>query len=247
VTAPVPPDLWDRIQQLIRREIADYTRSGPLRNASITGGETIIQGGALRVLYPTDTGGRAAVYFGDLFSEDDEAYMGTGMLVQDPDGNDIASFRTDAGSNTARAMLRVGDAVAIATDPGGLLAYPMLSGGFHARRFADFRYAASTDTFETVAETHIFKQSARLQVGYRASMDTAATTGEVRILVNGQPFGAVQAHTYAVATRYVLGELADIGDWKDNLTVELQARRTTATGVLRIEPMHWRSWPSVDW
>jgi hypothetical protein len=241
VTAPVPPDLWGRIERMIDARVAAAMRSGPLRNASITGGEMIVQGGRLRVMYPDTEGGDAALYFGDIYNADDATErLGTGMMFQQPDGTDILSVRSDVDSGLPRATIRdaAGNTV-IQTDRniGEGLARPYISGAFYPARYADMTVSTTSATFETLWEAVIYKQHAYLLVGARASMDTAGATGETRVLVDGVQLGDVETEGYAIATN-IWGPLPVAGDHLESLTVQIQGRRTSATGALRVAPRY---------
>jgi hypothetical protein len=245
--AAVPQGFWARVQKMIDDSIAKYARSGPLRNATITEGALTIQNGVLRILYPDGQGGGAAVYYGNLVSgEDGSTYLGTGMLVQAPDGTDIASFSWDATGGGQTAHLHdAQNNIIVGNDKisGQGLAYPLIPAGFHRTRFNDFDVSTTSSTFETLWDTRIYKQQPRLLVGVRASMDTAGTTGELRILVNGVPLGSVAAQIFGVTTN-IFGPAAVAGAHTTALTIEVQGRRTSASGVLKVEPLFATGFPS---
>jgi hypothetical protein len=242
VTAPVPPDFFDKLRAMVRKEVADAMRSGPTRNMSITGGNLTVQGGAVRVFHPAQTGGDTAIYFGDLTNSDTGEYTGTGLLIQDTTGTDMVSARTDAATGTSRVALRTGDIVAVSTDVAGGMAYPMVGGPFARARYADMTVSTASPAFETLWRASVFRQQPQLMVGYDATMDTGATTGEVRVLVDGVLLGEVQEHTFALGTRTILGTpTTPLRQW---MTVEVQGRRTTAAGALRVEPLYWVGYPS---
>jgi hypothetical protein len=242
VTAPVPPDLWDKIRALVRQEMADYTRSGPLRNASITSGETVIQGGRLRVLFPAAEGGRAAAYFGDIYNENDpDEYLGTGMMFQAPGGTDIASFRSDV-ENAGIPLAIIRDAqgqIVFQTDreDGEGIARPYIPSTFYPARYADMTVSTTAAAFETLFEAVVYKQHPQLVASARYTMDAAATTGEVRVLVGGVQLGDVKTVGYAIGTG-IFGPLPIAGEHMDPITVQIQGRRTSATGALRVVPRY---------
>jgi hypothetical protein len=241
VTAPVPPDLWGRIERMIDARVADAMRSGPLRNASITGGETRVQGGKLRVLYPDDEGGDAAVYFGDIYvATDPDQRLGTGLLVQAPNGVDIASFRSNNETDVPLVQIRDGGGNQVfLTDQhnGQGLSRPYIGGAFYPARYVDMTVSTTSATFETLWEAVIYKQHAYLLVGARASMDTTGTTGETRVLVDGVQLGAVETEGFSIANN-IWGPLPVAGDHLEPLTIQIQGRRTSATGALRVVPTY---------
>ena len=146
--AGVPADFWGRIQKMIDDAVAKLARSGMLRNASITGGAlTIKEGGTLRVLYPATLGGGPGVFFGDIVGAITGNYLGTGMLIQAPDGTDMAVFRTDATLGTTMSNIYdSGDRIIFGNDAasGQGLARPYVGGAFAAHRFTDFRFSTTS-------------------------------------------------------------------------------------------------------
>lgn len=238
VDAGMPPGLWERIRSIIREEMAKFARSGFLRNASISeGGTFTIKGGRLRVLYPADQGGGDSVYCGDIYSGG--TYVGTGLLVQGPGGKDLVSFRSDVATGSTYVILRdsAENAVLYTSTAGDGLVRPYIGGAFHRQRFADWTVATTAAAFEGLWKGELVKQHGRLSVATQASMDTSGTTGEVRVLVNGQQLGDVKPIGYAL-TVSLFGPAAVPGANMELLTVEIQGRRTSATGALRVEPLH---------
>lgn len=250
--AAVPPGFWGRVQKMIDDSIARFARSGFLRNASITDGGLTIKGGgsltvedngSIRVRYPDGT---SSVYAGDIYGVESNEYSGTGLLVQGPDGRDIAHIRSDAATGNTSVVIRDAQGNAVfSTDriSGQGLAGPFLNGGFARARFTDFTVAANTDQFVTLWRQWVTKEQARLEVAYMASMDTSGTTGEVRVLVDGVQLGSTTAEGFAVGTRYILGSVA--GAHRKALNVEIQARRIGTTGALRVEPLYYSGRPAV--
>lgn len=236
--AAVPASLWGRIQKMIDDSIAKYARSGPLRNASITGGAglTIADGGAFRARYPEDLGGGDAFYVGPLYSATDGSYVGTGMLLQAPDGTDLMVARTDTTfGTTMQNFYDSGGRIIVGNDAssGQGLARPYMPGALYPNRYADMTVSSTSTTWETVLVGSIPKHNPKLQVGLRATTDTSGATGEVRVLVNGTQLGAVQEVTYAVSVYDITAAVA--GDHMTALNVEVQAQRTgTVAGGVRV-------------
>jgi hypothetical protein len=239
VTAPIPPDVTEQLRQLIRRELQAYVSSAPSRHLS--SGPLSITEGQVRMSYPEEQGGGTAVYFGPLYSQTTGEYTGSGLLVTAPDGTNVAEFYFSTGFD--QPLARIYDAsenVVIGTDAasGQGIARPYLSGGGWGRaRYADWTTWTASTTFETLHMTRIRKQQPRLEVGVRASSDGAAVAGELRVLVNGVPLGATQAVGFAAAY-YRFGPAAVAGADLVDLDVEIQARRTSAAGAIRVEPWY---------
>lgn len=235
--AAVPRDLWQEIEKMIDRKIARYARSGPLRSSAISEGGLTIKGGTLQVKFPDSHGGETAVFFGDLWSTVDGSYLGTGLLIQAEDGTDIASFSTNAPAGTTTAHLHDGgNRIIVANDgnSGMGLARPYIPGGFYRADFADWVTVTGT-SFVTKFRARLPKQHPKLYVRAWASNDTSGATGEVRLLVNGVPWGPTQATAFSI-TEYVWGPLAVDGDHMSDLVVELQARVVSGSGGVRLEP-----------
>jgi hypothetical protein len=245
--AGMPLDFWEQVRKVAAEEVAKYARSGSSRNTSITGGSgmtiggggsLVVDGGEFVAKYPAAEGGGAAVNVGPQYATDTGQYLGTGMLVQAPDGTDMIVARRDIGFNNTRVdIYDSGNRVIVGNDAssGQGLARPYLPGVFHRTRYADLSVATTSATFETLWAAEIHKQHPRMEIGYRGTMDTAGTTGEVQILVNGVAFGTPVSHSFLLLSQ-TMGPFNVLGGHMDVLTVEIQGRRTSATGALRVEP-----------
>lgn len=241
--ATIPPDMVERIRKMIRDEIAVEARAAPLRNARISGkghALTVSDGAMVRVMYPEELGGGVAVYVGDIYSVNDGSYQGTGMLLQAPDGTDLAVFRTDESFGTSlQNIYDSGGRIMLGNDAasGQGLARPYIPGTFYPTRYADMTVATTSATFETLFATTIYKQHPKVAVGLNATMDTAGTTGEVRVLVNGTPLGPTVPAGFVI-TGSIFGPGAVAGAHMASLQVEIQGRRTSASGALRVQPSY---------
>lgn len=236
MTSPIPPDLERRLEMIAERVLQRYISSGPLRNAS--SGPLSITEGQVRMKYPDDLGGGTAVYFGPIYSVADGSYQGTGFLVQAPDGTDLVTFRTDEQFGTT--MQNIYDSngrVIFGNDAASAqgLARPYLPGAFYPTRYADMTVSTPSGTFETLFAATIHKQLPRLAVGVTATMDTTGATGELRVLVNGVQLGTTVSASFVIAGA-AFGPVAVAGAHMATLQVEIQGRRTSASGALRIMP-----------
>lgn len=240
--AAVPPGFWGRVQKMIDDAIASFARSGFLRNASITqGGLTISNGGTLKLRSADDVD---TFYVGPVTPALWDGSSQPGLLMRRNDGTLVLSlydaFPTPGGYSQALAWWDRSSNTIIAddTNSGQGIARPYIGGGFGRARYADMSVSTTSSTFETVWETRLYKQQPQLEVGFKATMDTTATTGEVRVLVNGTQIGPVKTQAFSIATQ-VVGPAPVQGAHMDYLTVEIQARRTSATGACRVEALYW--------
>jgi hypothetical protein len=244
--AGTPPGFWDRIQQNADRAVAAAMRSGPLKNASISDGGLTIKGGFLKLLSKV-VDGVSTFYVGPSGGTLGDGTVQQVLLVRRADNSLALSLYdafpdTDGTLNQALSWWdRFGNTVlADDTDSGQGLARPWLSGGFSRTRFADMSVATASTTFETVCDALVNRQQPRWEVGIRASMDTPGATGEVRVLVDGQQLGSTSTEAFAVSTRYY-GPSAILGTYGQDALVEIQARVTSGTGGLRLEPRFCRT------
>lgn len=238
--AGTPPGFWERVEQIAEKAAARQARSAPLRNATISGGSLTVKGGKFRVLYPEALGSTLSVYVGDMYTPDLTDYLGTGLLIQSPDGTDMAMFRHDDQFNGPRwDLYDSGQRVIAGNDAssGFGLARPYLPAAFYRRRYADMTIQTTSPTFETLFEAQIHRQHPRLEVGARATNDTSGSTGEVRVLVNGVVLGTAWATSFVI-TPFVFGPDLVTGNHMQSLTVEIQARLVSGTGSVKVEPQY---------
>ncbi len=250
--AGMPLDFWEQVRKVAAEEVAKYARSGPSRNSSITGGsgttigeggELVIDGGRFRAKYPANLGGGESVYIGDIYVGGN--YTGTGLLAQSPSGVDMILARQDTQfGNTRVDLYDSGNRVIVGNDAatGQGLARPYLEHTPYLTRYGDWRTftMATTDVWETIIAYSVVKQHPRLEVCVLASMDTAATTGELRVLVDGVQLDTTASLAYAQGPN-TFGPDHVLGGHMAVLTVEVQARRTTATGGIKAEHKYSRS------
>lgn len=241
VDPATPPNLWERIRKLVQDEVGRLLRSGLLRSASIGEGGLTLRGGFLRMLF----GDVNIVFVGPVGPALPDGTPQMGVVVRRGDGTTVLDlFDADTSDGVLRQALnwrdRDGNTVlADDTNSGQGLARPWLTGGFYRPRFADMTTGTTSGTFETVWETRIAHQQPQLEVAYRATTDLSGATGETQVLVNGTRLGTVRSETFVLTTRYV-GPEPVAGAHMSELHIEIQARRTSATGAVRVEPMWWR-------
>jgi hypothetical protein len=242
--ANLPPSWLGDLRRLIQEEIAAFAGSGFLRNASISGGAglTIADGGKFRAEYPKDvaTSGQPLFYLGRIVDAVTGEYLGTGMLLQAPDGTDMMTVRTDAKfGTTMHNVCDSGGRIIVSNDAatGQGLARPYVPAGFYRQRYADWSVQTTAGAWEGLWKGEIVKQHPRLSVAVQVSTTASDTTGEVRVLVDGAQLGAVQSVGFALAVK-LIGPAAVAGDHMKVLTVEIQGQRTAGTGGLKVEPLH---------
>lgn len=238
MTAPIPPDLTRQLEMIAERVLQRYVSSGPLNNAAISGGAglTIRDGGALRL---ETAAGVAAFFVGPVSPDLPDGSPQPGMIVRRNDGT-IALHLYDpipaAGDyNQFLAWRDRAGNVVISddTDSGMGLARPYLAGAFYPARVQDFLKTTASD-WETIWRERRRKQHPKLYVEAWGATDTAGTTGEVRVMVNGTQVGTTQSATAGVVSGYAIGPAAVSGEYDDNLSVEIQARRTAGNGSVQV-------------
>lgn len=241
--AQVPQDLITKLQGMWRQDIANSSRAASIRNASISAGGTLsITGGAFIL---EDTAGHKLFYVGPYGPPNTDGTAQQGWAVERADGTIVLAlwdaFPSGGVLNQALTWFdRNGNAVfADDTNSGQGMARPYLSGSFTPARYADWNITSTSGTFETLWQQYISKQQPDLEVGFIASMDTSATTGEVRVLVNGVQLGATTSESFAINTT-ILGPLPVAGNHMDTLLIEIQGRRTSAGGALKVQPLYWK-------
>jgi hypothetical protein len=245
----VPADWMDRVQKLVDDRVSAAI-AGILRNARITGGQGLtvggggtftVAGGRFRVQYPDNLGGGEAVYSGDIYSGG--VYVGTGFLVQAPDGTDMILARQDLGGGHRVELYDSGNRIIVGNDAtsGQGLARPYLDSAPRLTRYVDWPTftLATIDVWETVHSWSHVKQHPRLEACVYASMDTAATAGEMRIMVDGIQLGSTAALAFAQGPNF-FGPANVAGAHMAVLDVQVQIRRTTATGAVRLTPAYCR-------
>jgi hypothetical protein len=236
----VPPGFWARVQQMIDTSIGKALRSVSPRGTSLSEGDFTITGGTLKVLAAD---GGNSFWLGSILPALPDGTYQPGFILRREDGSLAAALFDPApaadGYHQFFALYDRGGNIIVSDDTtsGQGLARPFVGSSFYRTRFADFTAASTAAAFETLFTSIMSKQHPNLEVGYRASMDTTATTGEVRVMVNGVQHGATTTEGFGVASRYT-GSLPVAGTHMSNLVVEIQARRTSATGVLRVEPLY---------
>lgn len=238
--AAVPAGFWARVQKMIDDSIARYARSGPLRNASITGGAglTVGAGGKLVVQHPD---GRDLMLMGEYDSSNvynmPDGSRQPMALIWRSDGSLALGMFDPTPANGLQQFLALYDRggniiVSDDTNSGQGLARPYVPGVFYPARYGDW-LSTTSSTFETVWRCRMPKQQPQLYVRAWATNDTSGATGQVQVMVNSVQLGSTVSTSFA-QTEYVFGPLPVTGKHMDTLVVELNARVATGTGGVRV-------------
>lgn len=238
--AAVPKDLIGQIRRMIQQEVADSYRSAPLHNASISKGGITVRDGYIRV---QSADGVSTVFMGGVDPSLPDGTRQPGIVIRREDGTAaMAMFDPDPdpdGPGDYKQFLALYDreehiTVSDDTASGRGLARPYIPATFYRDRFADWVRTTST-TFETMFAAWVYKQHPRLWVQVWGTSDLAGTTGEVRVLADGVPWGPVRSVAFVAGT-VDFGPVALPGAHMETVRVEIQARVTSGSGGVRVEP-----------
>lgn len=235
--SPTPPGLLERILLEVDKRISAFARSGFLRNAVITQGGLTIKGGLLRMLSAV-TGGTSTFYVGPVSPNLPDGSYQPSVIIRRNDGT-VALLLWDPrpdldGYNQFLGWYdRSGNAVITDdTQSGQGIGRPYLPGvGYPAQ--ARHWPSGGAGGWEALYRVRHNKQQPRLAVQAWGSCDTAGTTGELRVMVDGVQLGATQSVTSGAVTEFVFGPTAVAGSFGQLLNVELQVQRTAGTGLVQ--------------
>lgn len=236
-----PLDFWGRIQKMIEDAVAKLARSGMLRNARISGGEglTVGRGSKFQVEHPTG----AQLLLAGIYDSSHTYDLGDGsyqpmLLLRRADGSLALSMYDPAptvgGYQQFLAMWDRTGSIIISddTDSGQGLARPYVPLDFYPARTQDWPVTTS-GTFETMYRAKGPKQHPRLTVRAWGVNDTVGATGEMRLLVNGSPWGAVETTVFgSVSEKLWTGTVT--GTHMSNVVVEIQARLASGAGSVQV-------------
>ncbi|TFV83165.1 hypothetical protein [Blastococcus sp. CT_GayMR16] len=241
-----PPSEDNRIADLQRR-IENLETSLRAAFTTISGGKGLVvtAGSKMRVEHPNgSTMVHSGLYdYNHGFDLPDGSYQPMHLLYRADGTLALAMYDPLPGSGGFQQFLAMFDragnvTISDDTDSGQGLARPWLAGGFARARYVDMSVSTTSPAWETLWDASLDKQQPKLIVGYRATMDTAGTSGETQVLVNDVPLGPVTAEGFTIATRFV-GPGPVAGVHTSTLNVKVQGRRTSAGGGLRVEPLGW--------
>lgn len=235
--SPTPPGLIERIMQMVDERFAAFARSGFLRNATISAGGLTIKGGFLRMLSAI-TGGVTTFYVGPTSPAlPDGSYQPT-VIIRRNDGT-VALLLWDPrpdldGYNQFLGWYdRSGNAVMTDdTVSGQGLGRPYLPGVAYPSQARHWPSGGTTG-WEPLYRVMHNKQQPRLFARAWGSCDTAGTTGQMRLMVDGNQLGATQNVNAAAVTEFAFGPAPVAGTFGQYLSVELQVQRTAGTGAVQ--------------
>ena len=245
------PSGWGGLTEalrLIRARIAALETRNPLQHASIgLGGLRVYGGGRLDFdsggsIRMRDNAGRDFMYSGGF------ATNGFGFTLTRLNGVQALVFADDDPDNEAvqriRLMDRNGKALVSEDSGGSGLSWPLVPIPFNG---ADWRqwHGNDTATFTEVRGATLYKPAPRFYLTVNHVGDSADTTGELRLLVNGVQQGAtVPVGALAIGQTDFQTPAVLPGAVGDLVTLAVQARRTAGTGFIRAEVMLATTWAS---
>lgn len=241
----VPPNLKEQIQQMIDRSVAAAFRSAPLRNASISDGGITVKGG---FIWLRAADGTSSLYMGGVVPALPDGTYQPGLILRREDGTVAMALydptpdpSTPGGFQQFLAVYDRAQQIVMSDDTasGQGLARPYIPIPVTRARYTDM-VAVTDSAFVNVIETPgtFYKVNARARADIRCTTDTADTTGEVRVLVDGVQVGATETVDFAVTTKYI-GPFAVPGDAYTQHSIKVQARRTAGTGAVRLDASVW--------
>jgi hypothetical protein len=239
VQAALPDGFWDKVRSIADDAVAKFARSGFLRNASITGGAglTIADGGGFQL---KTKNGTVVFFVGGNVPNLTDGSPQPQIQMRRADGS-IAFAIYDDDTTTFQQYLAVYDRAGNIifgddTNSGQGLARPWVQTPFYLQRYTDWPATISA-TFEGLYKTELIKQHPRLSVALQVSTD-AATTGEVQVLVDGVLLDTVKTIAANTLTTVLVGPAPITGTHMQLVTVQIQARRASGAGMVRVAPLH---------
>jgi hypothetical protein len=240
-----PGALTRRVAEL-EKLVQQMSTASSLAYATIDrGGVTVTNGGSLQVV---DTDGHVVAYVGALpspFNRSDGSAQ-PGMALYREDGS-LAALLGDANPLTLpyKQSFQIVDranriVVADDTNGGKGLAVPWVGGGLIMGDTNVSKWPQTTSSsFLSVSFGYYRIQNPRVQWDIQYVADSA-TAGQVRLMVNGIQVDTTQTvgTAFGLWTRYMV---AIPGTWNvgDIVGVDLQARRTSGTGIVYAQSMRF--------
>lgn len=224
----------------LEREVGELRAARRLEAASVgAGGLRVVDGGRLSMDTP---GGNRMVDIGEISNPTYNHADGTpqqAMWLRREDGSGFMScfsyppsgFETQAWKFTDRTG---GVVFAEDTNSGQGLSRPYLPVPMQHAYDGGWDYwprTTSTSMTELWAG-RMYKQLPHLVIVIRASMDTAAATGQIDVTIDGVSQGATSGITFGVGY-YQLGPYDLGGDHMDSMDIAVRGRRVTGTGTIR--------------
>jgi hypothetical protein len=234
--SPTPPGLLERILREVDKRIAQFARSGFLRNATITEGGITIKGGFLQLFVDKLTT-KPTVYVGGVTPALPDGTLQPGLIVSRQDGTTAMALydptpdpSTPDGFQQFLAIYnRAGDIiVSDDTDSGTGLARPYVPIGLQRANVVEMPKTASA-SFVDLELGDFYRQHPKAIALVNAGCDTSGTTGEVQVLVDNAVVGTTGPLAFAVGV-HVIGPFAVPGAHMSSHRIKVQAKRTAGTG-----------------
>lgn len=217
-------DLLLKIKELQSR-IETLEKVNPLENAAVDDGQIVLHGGQI-VLKHADSD-QAAVLIGPIWSG---GPAGVGLLIQQEDGTDIASIRTDENNNALVSFCDGhGNAIFNSDEKLGL-GKPYLDVPFYPSThvWQDWP-GTSSGTFETVYRTFVRKRHPDFALTVM-TIGASGCTGEVRVLMDGSPWAGGAQSISDFTFKYNSFEAPLSGDHYHTNQCDIQIRKTSGVG-----------------
>ncbi|MFJ1581792.1 hypothetical protein ACIOC1_00445 [Streptomyces sp. NPDC088197] len=239
----VPPDLATlaRRIQALEREVTELRAAKRLESASVgAGGLRIVAGGRLAMDRPDGTRMLdIGAMTNPIYNRGDGSPQQAAFLRRDDGSTALSLYAYPQGSGSTQFLvIRDASSNIIVGDDAGSgqgLARPYLPLALSPAIGTGWDYWPRT-TSATMADLwvgQIYKQQPRVVVVAVAACDTAGTTGQIQLSVNGTAAGAAQAVTTAGQV-YTFGPFSLAAyDHMQQVTLAVTGRRTAGTGTVR--------------
>lgn len=204
----------------------------------VTGNVQIHDGGRIAVKYPESLGGANAVYFGRTVGEITGNYLGSGLLVERPNGQDMMFVRTNPDGTRHQFQLRDNEdntVVFVSTDQDRGLSRPTFT--FNAPPSTRSNWdSTSSSSFVRIAEGYTQVWHNAIWVVARGVVDDGATAGEMRLMIYvpstgaEHQLGSTRVLSTASSAPYLYFEGVVPADIGDSIYIRLEARVTAGSG-----------------
>lgn len=223
----------------LRRDVDSLRSAAPARNTTVSGGSGFIvkDGGRFQVIDPDGT----VIFEAGAFPEFPARLDGKPQVgwVMRRDSGEWAAYcltNTIGGQQSWNWNDRAQNVVLADDTASGVgLARPYLPLPIWKARTVDWPGTTSA-TFVDVWRSVVYRQHPRLRWDVAHWADTAGTTGEVRLQIDGTTVGSTLTSTNGTVA--FTGEVVDItaiGSHETEHTLTIQARRTAGAGNVRVD------------
>ncbi|MGW3179934.1 hypothetical protein ACWDD9_11785 [Kitasatospora sp. NPDC001119] len=231
----LPLDFLDEFRQLKDqvRQLAGRAQMRPAMDQVLSGSVVVGEGGTFKVNSPAGP----QFYVGGISPLNPDGSPQRGLLAYRQNGTiaiEIANQTANAADPQCVVVRDARGGTLFAEDVvSGGLAVPYLPVGFSRARYTDWPTSVA-GSFEDVHRSTIVKQQPYMYVSIGHTSDDPATTGEVRVTVNGTAIGSPVSVGFVIQGTTV-GPFPVPGAIRSQVEVRVQARRTAGTGNIRCE------------